>query len=255
MSIKLYQGDCIDLMNNIDGRSIDCIICDLPYGVTQNQWDSVIDLDKLWACYKRILKPNGAVLLFGQDKFTMRVMLSNESWHRYNLIWNKEVPTGFLNANRMPLRVHEDIMVFYENLPTFNPQKYIGNSPSHARCKKNSVPTEEASNNHNYGSYKNGDFNNDILNSNSKFPTSIISCERVPTGKCVHPTQKPIALLEWLIRTYSNEGDTVLDNCMGSGTTGVACKNTHRNFIGIELNEEYFKIAEKRIRMANPFNI
>ena len=253
--ITLWQGDCLELMKDIPDHSIDCIICDLPYGVTQNPWDSVIDLEDLWKCYKRVITPNGAIILFGQDKFTMKVIQSNESWHRYNLIWNKETPTGFLNANRMPLRVHEDIMIFYENLPVFNPQKYIGNSPSHARCKKNYVPTEEATNNHNYGSHMKGDFNAEVLNSNMKFPTSIISCERVPTGKCVHPTQKPVALIEYLIRTYTNEGATILDNCMGSGTVGVACKNLHRNFIGIELDEKYFKIAEKRIRNANPFNI
>lgn len=247
MEIVLRYGDCLDVMQEIPNNSIDCIICDLPYGVTQNKWDSVIDLDLLWKQYKRIIKDNGAIILFGQDKFTMRVMLSNEKWHRYNLIWNKENSTGFLNANRMPLRVHEDIMIFYKKLPVYNPQKFEGKAPSHRRCKKGTKKEDLQKINGNYGDYFVGDYNEDVTKSNMKYPTSIITIKRVPVCKCEHPTQKPVELLEWLIKTYTNEGDLVLDNCMGSGTTGVACKNLNRNFIGIEKEETYFNIAKERI--------
>ena len=249
--IKLLQGDCLDLMPTIEDNSIDCIICDLPYGVTQNKWDSIINLDSLWEQYKRIIKDNGAIILFGQDKFTMKVMLSNEKWHRYNLIWNKENSTGFLNANKMPLRVHEDIIVFYKKLPTYNPQKVEGKAPSHRQTKKGNLKKEMPSINSNYGDFYKGNSNNDILQSNMKYPTSILTFKRVPVSKCVHPTQKPIELLEWLIKTYSNEGDTILDNCMGSGTTGVACKLLNRNFIGIEKEEQYYDIAKNRIHNSN----
>lgn len=247
MEINLRYGDCLDVMQEIPNNSIDCIICDLPYGVTKNYWDSVIDLDLLWKEYKRIIKDNGAIILFGQDKFTMKVMLSNEKWHRYNLIWDKGAVTGFLNAKRMPLRQHEDIMVFYKKLPTYNPQKWEGAAPSHKRCKKGTKLEDLKKINGNYGDYYVGDYNLEVTESNLKYPTSIISIKRVPVSKCIHPTQKPIELLEYLIKTYSNEGDTILDNCMGSGTTGVACKNLNRNFFGIEKDKKYFDIAKERI--------
>lgn len=237
---NIYHGDCLELMQHIPDKSIDMILADLPrlYGKTKNKWDSAIPLDSLWGAYERIIKDKGAIVLFGQDTFTAKVMLSNEKLHRYNLIWDKVLPSGFLNANRMPLRSHEDIMVFYKKLPTYNPQKTLGDkNHSRGKPKKNQ--------NNNYGEF---DF---VDNAESlgdlKPPKSVIKFEKLHPPKSIHPTQKPIALLEWLIKTYTNEGDTVLDNVMGSGTTGVACKNLNRNFIGMELDEIYFNVAKVRI--------
>lgn len=247
--IDLKCGNCLELMKDISNKSIDMILCDLPYGITRNKWDNIIDLDLLWFEYNRIIKDNGAIVLFGQDKFTMKVMLSNIKMHRYNLIWDKCSTTGFLNANRMPLRCHEDIMVFYKKLPTYNPQKFLGNTPSHRRCKKNSDKNFKKVNN-NYGDYFINTYNSETTENNLKYPKSIISIPRVPVSKCIHPTQKPIELLEYLIKTYTNECETVLDNCMGSGSTGVACVNTNRNFIGFEIDENYFNIAKTRINNA-----
>jgi len=234
----LLHGDCLELMKDIPDSNIDMICCDMPYGATKNKWDSVIDLKALWAQYKIIIKDNGAIVLTAQDKFSAKLMLSNEKLHRYNLIWNKQLVSGFLNANRMPLRVHEDILIFYKKLPTYNPQKNKGN----LNHSKGDMKTDI---NNNYGKY--GKIDNKTLGK-MKFPKSIISFQKPHPSKCLHPTQKPVALIEYLIKTYTNEGDTVLDNCMGSGTTGVACKNLNRNFIGIELDNKYFKIACKRIQ-------
>ena len=237
-SQKLLQGDCLELMKDITDKSIDMILCDLPYGVTQNKWDSVIDLEKLWIQYERIIKDNGAIVLTAQDKFSAKLMISNEKIHKYNLIWDKQLTSGFLNANRMPLRVHEDILVFYKKLPTYNPQKVKG-KPNHSKGK---MTTEE---NNNYGKY--GKIDNKDMLGDMKHPKSIISFQKPHPSKALHPTEKPVELMGWLIKTYTNEGDIVLDNCMGSGTTGVACKNLNRDFIGIELDKEYFKIAKQRI--------
>lgn len=245
--LQLWHGDCLELMQNIKPNSVDCIICDLPYGMTHNKWDSIIDLDLLWKNYNRIITEHGVILLFGQDKFTAKVMLSNEKMHRYNLIWNKENPVGFLNANKRPLTVHEDIMVFYKKLPTYNPQKEEGKAPSHRRTKKGTKLDEVCKINGNYNDYFIGDYTDEICETNMKFPKSIINCKRIAPCKTVHPTQKPVELLEYLVKTYTNENDLVLDNCMGSGTTGVACKQLNRNFIGIEKDDKYFEIAKERI--------
>jgi len=237
----LKQGDCLELMKKIEDCSVDMILCDLPYGVTKNKWDSVIPFESLWEQYSRIIKENGAIILFGQDKFTAKVMLSNEKMHRYNIIWDKISTTGFLNANRMPLRSHEDICVFYKKLPVYNPQKYLGE-------KSHSKGSKKRNTNNNYGEFTMVD--NTAVHGEYKFPKSIISFPRVPPSKIVHPTQKPVDLLEYIIKTYSNENETVLDNCMGSGSTGVAAVNIGRKFYGIELDENYFKIAESRIQEA-----
>ena len=237
----LKQGDCLELMKKIKDCSVDMILCDLPYGVTKNKWDSVIPFESLWEQYSRIIKENGAIILFGQDKFTAKVMLSNEKMHRYNIIWDKISTTGFLNANRMPLRSHEDICVFYKKLPVYNPQKYLGE-------KSHSKGSKKRNTNNNYGEFTMVD--NTAVHGEYKFPKSIISFPRVPPSKIVHPTQKPVDLLEYIIKTYSNENETVLDNCMGSGSTGVAAVNIGRKFYGIELDENYFKIAESRIQEA-----
>ena len=237
-NVDLRRGDCLELMKDIPDKSIDMILCDLPYGVTKNKWDSVIDLKLLWEQYERIIKDNGAIVLTAQDKFSAKLMLSNERLHKYNLVWDKQLTSGFLNANRMPLRVHEDILIFYKKLPVYNPQKVKGN-PNHSKGK---MTTEE---NNNYGKYGKVD-NKDILG-DMKHPKSILSFQKPHPSKALHPTEKPVRLMEWLVRTYTNEGDLILDNCMGSGPVGVACVNLNREFIGMDDDEEYFDIATKRI--------
>ena len=245
MSYKIYQGDCLELMKNIKDKSIDCIICDLPYGVTsKNKWDTIIPYEPLWKEYKRIIKDNGPIILFGQDKFTAKTMLSNEKMHRYNLIWNKVLTSGFLNAGRMPLREHEDIMIFYKKLPTYNPQ-FTDGKPLHGMGEKFK---KVKNNNNNYNDFNS--CNNPSANregDTKKYPKSILTFPRPASSKMLHPTEKPVELLEYLIKTYSNENDVILDNCMGSGSTGVAALNTNRRFIGIELDKKYFNIAKNRL--------
>lgn len=235
----IYNEDCLEGMKRIPDESIDMIICDLPYEKTKNKWDTMIPLEKLWENYERIIKPTGAVILFGQDTFTAKLMLSNEKIHRYNLIWDKVLTSGFLNANRMPLRSHEDIMVFYKKLPTYNPQKVLGK-------KNHSKGTPKKNKNNNYGEF---DFvDNSEKLGDLKHPKSIITFEKPHPSTCLHPTEKPVRLIEWLIRTYSNDSEVVLDNCMGSGTTAIACMNTKRNFVGFELDKGYFDLGNERIR-------
>ena len=234
----IYNEDCLEGMKRIPSESINLIITDLPYQKTKNKWDSMIPLDLLWEQYDRIIKPNGAIILFGQDTFTAKVMLSNEKMHRYNLIWDKVLPS-FLNANRMPLRSHEDIMVFYKKLPQYNPQKTLGKK-NHSKGK----PKEYQNNN--YGEF--GFIDNSEELGDMKHPKSILTFEKPHPSVSVHPTQKPAELIEWLIRAYSNGGDIILDSCMGSGTTAIACMNTNRNFIGFELDEDYYNIAQDRIK-------
>ena len=228
-------------MKDISDKSIDLILCDLPYGTTRNSWDEVIPFDKLWAQYNRIIKDNGAILLFAQGKFYVNLVSSNMKMFRYDLVWDKELISGFLNAKRMPLRRHEQVAVFYKHLPTYNPQ-FTQGKPLHS--KGTAYQTKELTNN-NYGDFKATD--DDRAGSTEKYPISIIKFQKPHPSVCVHPTQKPIELLEYLIKTYTNEGDTVLDNCMGSGSTGVACVNTNREFIGMELDEKYFNIAKERL--------
>ena len=225
-------------MKRIPDKFIDMILCDLPYGTTKNKWDTIIPIEILWEQYERIIKDNGAIVLFGQDKFTAKMMLSNEKLHRYNLIWQKTTPTGFLNAKRMPMRTHEDIMIFYKKLPTYNPQKTTGHQRkvSKAEHKTDCIKTS------NYGEH-----NLSTYDSTERYPTSILTFKTDKQKCSLHPTQKPVALCEYLIRTYTNEGDLVLDNCMGSGTTAVACLNTGRSYVGFENDEEYFRIANERI--------
>ena len=239
--MTLLQGDCLELMKQVPDKSIDLILCDLPYGTTQNKWDEVIPFDKLWAQYNRIIKDNGAILLFAQGKFYVNLVSSNMKMFRYDLVWDKELVSGFLNAKRMPLRRHEQVAVFYKHLPTYNPQ-FTQGKPLHS--KGTAYQTKELTNN-NYGDFKTTD--DDRVGSTEKYPTSIMKFQKPHPSVCVHPTQKPVALLEYLVKTYTNEGDTVLDNCMGSGSTGVACQNTNREFIGMELDEKYYKIACERL--------
>lgn len=240
---KIIQGDCLKVMREMEDKSIDMILCDLPYGTTQNKWDSTIDLGLLWRQYERVTKDNGVIVLTAQDKFTAKLMLSNEKIHKYNLVWDKILTSGFLNANHMPLRVHEDVCVFYKKPPTYNPQK--------TRGKKNHPKGNMKSDkNNNYGEYEKVD-NTDELG-DMKHPKSIITFQKPHPSKSVHPTQKPVALFEYLIKTYTNKGDLVLDNCAGSGTTGVACQNTGRDYILIEKEPEYIEIIKARLKIVQP---
>ena len=228
-------------MKNIPDKSVDMILCDLPYGVTHCKWDKKIDLKRLWKQYERIIKDNGVICLFAQTKFFYELIKSNEKLFRYDLVWDKVLTTGFLNVNRQPLRRHEQIAVFYKKQPKYNPQMGIG-KPLHGRGK---IKSEEINKNNVYGKF---DKTPDIRKGNTeKYPTSILKFSKLHPAQMIYPTEKPIDLLEYLIRTYTDKDDVVLDNCMGSGTTGMACKNTDRNFIGIEINEDAFKIAKNRI--------
>lgn len=251
--VQLILGDCINCLKDVPDESVDLIITDLPYGVLNDQnekaqWDKPINLKDLWREYKRIIKIDSPIILFSQGMFTAELMVSQPKLWRYNLIWEKDRPTGFLNANRMPLRSHEDICIFYAKLPVYHPQM---------------IPCLPKERSHPIGNGKHkelnqhyGDFNriHQPTIRNEKFPKSIIKIpkEHKCDGKA-HPTQKPIELCEWLIKTYSDEGDTVLDSCMGSGSTGVAALKTHRKFIGIEINPEYYKLAVNNINSIKNF--
>ena len=231
------KGDCLELMKDIPDGSIDMILCDLPYGTTRNKWDSTIPFESLWGQYERIIKDNGAIVLFSQPPFDKALSMSNIKLFRYEWIWEKDNATGFLNANRMPLKKTENILVFYKQLPIYNPQKTAGKP---YKCKQGS-----GSSSWNYDESQGGYVTE---NNGDRFPTNIIKFNRDKDK--FHPTQKPVALLEYLIKTYTNEGDTVLDNCMGSGSTGVACVNTGRKFIGMEMDDTYYEIAKQRIDNA-----
>lgn len=241
---KIYNEDCLQGMNRLPDKSIDMILCDLPYGKTHNKEDKPIPFEPLWKEYKRIIKDNGAILLFGQGTFYVDLVNSNRKMFRYDLMWNKVLTSGFLNANKMPLRQHEQVAVFYKRLPTFNPQFSQG-KPLHS---KGISYKDKQIKNQNYNKFAVTD--DSRKGSTEKYPTSILQFAKPHPSISKHRTEKPVALLEYLIKTYTNEGDVVLDNCMGSGSTGVARINTNRDFIGFELNNSYFDIAQKRIAEA-----
>ena len=231
------QGDCLELMNSIPNGSIDMILCDLPYGTTACKWDTVIPFEPLWEQYKRVIKWNVAIVLFGSQPFTSMLVSSNIPMFRYDMSWIKTKASNFQHARRMPMKRHEDILVFYSKLPTFNLDLVKLEKPilSSRKNKGANLHGGRISDSGNYSQKENGFKFSDIYYSN-------------PSGRGhLHPTQKPVALCEYLIKTYTNKGETVLDNCMGSGTTGVACKNLGRRFIGIEKDEKYFQIASDRI--------
>jgi site-specific DNA-methyltransferase (adenine-specific) len=238
---SILYGDCLVEMKRIDDRSIDMILCDLPYGTTQNKYDVILPFDKLWEQYERIIKDNGAIVLFGQGLFYVDLINSNRKLFRYDLVWDKQLVTGFLNANRMPLRVHENIAVFYKQLPTYNPQ-YSNGKPLHSKGK--SYISKEVKN-ENYGKYNVTD--DSRAGSTKKHPKSIISFQKPHPSKAQHRTEKSIEMTEWLIKSYTNENDLVLDNCIGSGTTALASLRTKRNYIGIENDEKYYNLTIKRI--------
>lgn len=239
MKTTLHNDDCLSVMKSISTGSIDLILCDLPYGTTKCEWDIRINESLLWDEYNRIIKENGAIILFAKQPFTTDLINSNRSQFRYIITWMKNIASGFLNAKIRPLGITEDILVFYAKKPTYNPQMESGfkRKQSSANAKKKCKATEI------YGKATEvKDYDSD-----ERYPVDVIYFESDKHTCCLHPTQKPVALLEYLIKTYSNEGDVVLDNCMGSGSTGVACLNTNRDFIGIELSKEYYDIARQRI--------
>ena len=233
--VEIYCGDCIELMSTIPDGSVDMVCCDMPYGTTKCKWDAVIDLQLMWGHYRRITKPDAAIVLFSQSPFDKVLGVSNLSQLRYEWIWEKPAATGFFNANKMPLKAHENILVFYDKLPTYNPQKTQG----HERkvTKRKEIGSEVYGKGRKLTEY----------DSTERYPRSVQRFSSGTRVKGLHPTQKPVELVEMLIRTYTNEGDTVLDNCMGSGTTGVAATNTGRSFIGIEIDPDYFEIAKGRL--------
>jgi site-specific DNA-methyltransferase (adenine-specific) len=232
---KLINGDCLIEMKNIKEKSIDMILCDLPYGMTNNSWDVVIPFDKLWNEYNRIIKDNGAIVLFGSQPFTSLMITSNLKMFRYCLVWEKNKFSDFLNSKRKPMKTNEDIAIFYKKQPIYNPQYWY--STPYTRWNTQKAVDKQS----NYGTHK----KNHVQSEGKRLPTTVLKFNRVE--RPLHPTQKPTDLLEWLIKTYTNENDLVLDNCMGVGSTGVACKNINRKFIGIELEHKYYEIAKKNI--------
>lgn len=232
----LIHGECLAVMADAPDASVDMILCDLPYGTTQNKWDSIIPLDALWNQYWRIAKPNAAIVLTAQAPFDKALGASCLKNFKYEYIWHKTRATGHLNVWKQPMKNHENVLVFYRTQPTYNPQGIV----------RKAIPTirKGGNNGTNYGKS-----DKDAVQEWENFPRSVIPV--ASEGSTVHPTQKPVALMEYLIMTYTNPGDVVLDNCMGSGTTGVACKNTGRYFIGIEQDQKYFDIASARIAAAN----
>jgi len=236
MTNQVIKGDCLEVMKEIPDKSIDMILCDLPYGTTACKWDTIIPFEPLWEQYKRIIKDNGAIVLTASQPFTSALVMSNPDMFKYALVWDKVKGTGFLNARKQPMRNHEDILVFYKKSPVYNPQKTTGHTRKKSFRGKH-LQTEV------YGKMKN-DYQYD---STDRYPRSIQVFSTDTQNSSLHPTQKPVALFEYLIKTYTNEGDLVLDNCAGSGTTGVACKNLNRNFILIEKEQEYIDIIHKRL--------
>jgi len=230
------NADCFDVFPFIEDKSIDAIICDLPYGTTACKWDSILPFDKLWEHYNRVIKDNGVIILFGREPFSSKVRLSNEFNYRYDWIWEKSKATNFLFAKQMPLIAHEDIMIFYKKLPTYNPQKTKGKPYNKGFEKRNEIEAVG----------KIGNDNLIINESGERNPRSVIYFRTAESEGKLHPTQKPIELIEYLIKTYTNEGDMVLDNTMGSGTTNLACIKLNRKSIGIEKEKQYYDVAVRR---------
>jgi DNA modification methylase len=241
--IKLYKGDCLEEMKNIESGSVDAVITDPPYQITACKWDKLIPFDLMWEQLNRIIKPNGAIVLFGSEPFSSALRMSNIKNYKYDNVWNRVRKTGHLNCNKQPLNVHENISVFYSKQCTYNPQKTTG----HKSYNKSKYNTEEKYSPNVYGKLH----RTDKKNEGERHPTKLVTFSQDwKRQDQIHPTQKPVALMEYLIKTYTNENETVLDFTMGSGSTGVACINTNRNFIGIEQDKKYFEIALERIAAA-----
>lgn len=243
-TFELYMGDCLEVMGDVHDQSLDLILCDLPYGTTACAWDTIIPFDELWRAYRRVIKPTGAIVLTASQPFTSALIMSCPDLFKYALVWVKSRPTDFPNANNKPMKKHEDILIFSKGTTAngsrrkmlYNPQGLIEQKRKVKRTSRGGFQGERPNQQDEY------------VSSFTNYPNSVL--EFASEGKTVHSTQKPVALMEYLVKTYTNEGDTVMDNCMGSGTTGVACGNAGRNFIGIEQEREYFHIARKRIAAA-----
>tara|TARA_R110000824_G_scaffold555_4_gene3600 strand:- start:12772 stop:13512 length:741 start_codon:yes stop_codon:yes gene_type:complete len=233
---KILLGDCLDLMKRIPDGSVDMVLCDLPYGTTNCKWDAIIPFKDLWAHYNRVCKKNAAMVFTASQPFTSMLIMSNPKYFKYTWVWEKSKATGYLNSKKMPMRAHEDVCVFYRKLPTYNPQMQPGTPYYKGSAHR---PTDV------YGKQK------EVLVKNEtglRYPRTVQYFKTAESeGKVVHPTQKPVALFEYLVKTYSNKGDVILDNCIGSGTTAVACMNMERHFIGMEKEEKYYEICKERI--------
>lgn len=246
--IELYNGDCLIESKKIENNSINLILTDLPYSITNCEWDSIIPFDLMWEMFYRVLKDNGCIVLTANNPFTSKLIMSNLKDFKYQWIWVKQIPSNHLNAKKQPLRAFEDVLVFYKNQPTYNPQLtdkpkgHIRNNPI------NITNTNTGVYNKTQFEYKRNEFRD--IPTDKNYPLNVLHFDIVSKNKRIHPTQKPIELMEYLIKTYTNENDTVLDCTMGSGTTGIACVNTNRNFIGIEKDKTYFELSENRIRLA-----
>lgn len=238
---EILLGNCLELMKDIPNGSIDMILCDLPYGTTQNKWDVIIPLDELWNQYERIIKDNGMICLTSAEPFTSTLITSNKKMFKYDLIWDKKLSSGFLNAKRMPLRRHEQILCFYKKLPTYNPEMV-----TRGKVRKKGITTQTGKHTSNYGK-----FENSVVENNEYYPTSIIEISNANRKDKLHPTEKPLELFEYLIKTYSNEGEIILDNCAGSGTTAIACLKNKRQFIVMEKEQKYYDIILKRVEDFN----
>lgn len=245
---KLFHGDCLEIMSTLSDGCVDMVFADLPYGTTQNSWDSLIPFDKLWEAYGRVVKEDGAIVLTAQPPFDKILACSNLKDFRYEWIWEKNKATGHLNAKKMPMKAHENVLVFYRNLPTYNPQKTVGHRPMNAVLPRDNIPEPDKKRNYNHVDKRFGN----VGGGTDRYPRDVIYFPVINNDDPLkfHPTQKPVSLIEYFIKTYSNPGDTILDNCMGSGSTCIACINTDREYIGIEFEEEYYKLAQEWINSA-----
>ena len=244
MKDVIFLGDCLQIMEKIPDNHVDMIFCDLPYGTTRNKWDIIIPFDPLWKQYKRILKPKGVVVLTSQPPFDKVLACSNLEMFRYEWIWEKNKATGYLNAKKMPMKCHENVLVFYSSLPKYNPQMTYGHKPMNAVSRKEYINTGEKRN-YNFVKMSKGNPGG----STQRYPRDVLKIPVINNDNPlkIHPTQKPVELMEYFIKTYTDVGDIVLDNCMGSGSTCISCINTDRRYIGIEKDEKYFKYAENWI--------
>ena len=237
---RIFNQDCLEGMKQLESGSVDLIVSDPPYGVTKNEWDKPVDLSLLWEQYKRVIKLNGAIILHSQFPYSIDLIISNRGWFRYDLIWDKGLVTGFLNARRQPLRIHEHILVFYQKAPIYNPVGTVG----HKNHRRGGQKEEK---NRNYGDFTRKESNLGRV----KMPTSLISINKPHPSQCKHATQKSVELEKYLIELYSNPGDLVLDSFMGVGTTGIAAILSGRRFVGYDINPEYFAIAAEEIQKAS----
>ena len=234
---KIYNEDCLEGMKRIPDKSVDMILCDLPYGTTVCKWDTIIPFEPLWEQYERVIKDGGAIILTASQPFTTKLISSNFDWFKYELIWNKVLPTGFAIAKIQPMKQHENVLVFGKGKVTYNPQMTPRERPrTYNRTHKNYEGSENLQKH-----------DGKARTLTHYYPRSLLEFSNANNKSKVHPTQKPVPLFEYLIRTYTNENETILDNCMGSGTTAIACLNTNRNYIGFELDETYFDLANERI--------